>query len=106
MGVNTHRIARRKQQKTAKNEFTSLTGIRAIEVQNPNLSCLVTAVKTIDGVSVAKKAYMLYHDLQQSHPIRKTRIKVYHTCGTANCVKREHLTAHDPLKDTPSGLIF
>ena len=108
MGVNTRRIARNKNKKFAKNEFTALTGVRAIQVQNPDpaLACLVTEAKTIDGLSVAKHAYILYHDLKMSHPTRRERIRVTRTCNTANCVARDHLIAHDPLKDTPPGLIF
>lgn len=101
MARNAHRVARAKVKKSADNEFSALTGVRAIQVQNPTMPCLVTKQGTADGHPIAKFAYLAYNGLLKAAPKRITSIKVTQSCGTTNCVCKGHLVAEDPLKDAP-----
>jgi hypothetical protein len=103
--ANNHRKKRNKVMLKADNEFSALTGLEAIQLSGSH-DCLVTNKKTFNGLPVAKVAYIKYHKLESQHRKRKKLLRVYRTCGVDQCVKREHLKAHDPLKDVPPGLIF
>lgn len=85
--------------KTAKNEFSKLSGIEATQLSG-SIDCLVahqlrvspsataTPFTITKSIPIKKFAYALYHNVAISD------IKsVKQTCGVAQCVKREHLEA-------------
>ena len=103
----TIRKNRNKLKKTAKNDFTALTGIRAIQLSG-SCDCLVVANKTYLDLPIKKAAYLLYNNISitSEHPTRIARMKVHSSCGVDQCVNPNHFIVKDPLKDTPPGLIF
>jgi hypothetical protein len=105
MGKSTVGTHRRKLKKQADNEFTALTGIRAIQMDGGS-NCLITKQSTLNGTPIRKAAYILYNETYKVHPKRLKLMKVKTSCGVKNCVHRDHLVANDPLKDVPPGMIF
>lgn len=70
------------------NEFSSITGILALEVLNKH-KCLITNVLTIsNGIPVQRFAYSLYTNTSPNR-----YIKVTPSCGVLNCVRKDHLVA-------------
>jgi hypothetical protein len=105
MGKSTVGAHRTKMKRNADNEFTTLTGIRAIQMEGGS-NCLITKQNTLNNKPIRKVAYLLYNNITGVHPKRLRAMKVKTSCGVKNCVCRDHLIAHDPYKDTPPGLIF
>jgi hypothetical protein len=105
MGKSTVGVHRTKMKRKADNEFTALTGIRAIQMEGGS-NCLITKQITLNNMPIPKTAYLLYNNITGVHPKRLKAMKVKTSCGAKNCVHRDHLVVHDPYKNTPPGLIF
>lgn len=81
--------------KYAKNDFTRLTGIFAIQVRIPN-GCLVVDQLKTGGMSVQRYAYIHYFDLPRLH----RSVSVTTVCDVENCVKKDHLkVVYKPTKE-------
>lgn len=74
--------------KSAKNQFSALSGIEAIQLSG-SADCLVVNRKTIHNIPPAKYAYCLYKGILKPSPY----LKVKQSCGIKQCVKQEHLCA-------------
>lgn len=75
--------------KSARNEFSALSGIHAIEVQGQT-HCLIVDKKTHKSVPIQWYAYTLYCE---KYNLNKFVI-VRSSCGVLNCVKKSHLIAN------------
>ncbi len=77
--------------KSAKNEFSALTGILAIQQQGGS-NCLLVAQKTLAkphfdrDIPIQKAAYCLYNRVAPSSIAKLTS-----TCDVSNCVAPSHL---------------
>ncbi len=78
---------RSKTRKTAKNEFSAITGLKAMEMKGGS-NCIIVNQLTISGMACARYAYIKYIDHKYGLNIN---VHVSQSCGVLNCVKREHL---------------
>lgn len=80
---------RYKLKKTARNDFTAMTGIRAFTV-NGGSNCIIVEYDTIRGMDCCRYAYIQYNDVRYK---LSRNVHFKQLCGVMNCVKKEHLVA-------------
>lgn len=82
-------LRRYRVRNSAKNEFSRIAGIRAIQMKGGS-ECIIVDNNTIKGFSVDKYAYIIYNGIGYS---LNRNIDYVRSCGVENCVKREHIKA-------------
>lgn len=81
--------------KSAKNEFTAVTGIRAVQLLGGS-NCIAVGSKTIKSEKPCRFAYRKYNKVYELNEW----VNVYTTCGVLNCVSKEHIVAeYKPTKN-------
>jgi hypothetical protein len=92
---------RYKLKKTADNEFTALTGIKAFRMIGGS-NCVIVRSKTVKGIKPCRFAYRKYNGMDNKGAyIEMSELVEIHTiCGVLNCVGKEHIVAkYKPCKE-------